>query len=65
MNGVCVKCSFGSFFNSQRKCIKKPSDCFDFDIEENKCMQCYAGYSLDDDNNCVESEEDKTDPYCN
>lgn len=64
-DGVCVKCSFGFYFNNDNICTFIPSDCLDFSISEERCLQCYTGYTLDENNNCVESEEDTSDPHCN
>lgn len=45
--------------------MKIPTDCLDFSIPEERCLQCYSGYALDENFNCIESVEQASDPYCN
>ena len=57
MDGRCIKCSFGFYFNKDSICMKIPSDCLDFSIADELCIQCYSGYALDEENRCIESTE--------
>lgn len=45
--------------------MKIPDDCKNFNTFIGQCLQCYVGYALDNNNNCVESEEEGGDPNCN
>ena len=60
---MCVKCSFGFYFNDLRVCTKIPDECRKYDIIDEECDECYIGYSLVN-NTCLESDEDLTDKYC-
>lgn len=55
IDGVCQKCSFGYYFDEERVCQKIPDDCLDFRIDEKRCYQCYSGYKLNENFECVES----------
>lgn len=56
-SGVCVKCSFGFYFNAANICMKIPDTCKNFHTAEERCLECYVGYVLNDFNQCVESPE--------
>lgn len=63
-DGVCVKCSFGFYFESNGKCAQIPSECANFNIAAKKCLACFEGYTLENDK-CVKAEtESVTDFGC-
>ena len=43
-NGICVRCSFGYYFDSSNRCRQIPSTCGDFDTALGICRRCYPGY---------------------
>ena len=44
--GVCTKCIYKHFLNSENECEQVDDYCADFDYDEKECKGCYAGYSL-------------------
>jgi hypothetical protein len=63
----CVKCSIGSFFNSDGKCAEADQNCKDF-FDNGMCQSCYSGFIIDvtsgkcvvsQDGNCLQSSYDK------
>jgi hypothetical protein len=44
--------------------MKIPDTCKNFDPDSEKCLECYIGYVLNDDHECLESAEQVTDQYC-
>lgn len=65
MNGLCVKCSQGYYFNKDNICTKIPDDCQNFNITSRKCEGCYSGYELDGKNQCVKTVISVSDLGCN
>ena len=63
-DGVCTKCSFGYYFNQDKKCVQIPVSCARFDTTNRVCLECYSGYKLDNNNKCIESIGDVSDPGC-
>ncbi len=43
---ICIKCSFGAFFNSLGVCSQADSSCKAFNEVTGKCSSCYNGYSV-------------------
>lgn len=54
-NGKCVKCSFGYYFDRNNVCKLTPPTCQKFDTINERCLQCYPGYSVDNFGQCTES----------
>lgn len=63
--GVCIKCSFGFYFDKNGQCKAAPSTCSSFDSVREVCLSCYEGYSLDSRNNCIKKVDNVSDLGCN
>ena len=63
-NGICIKCSFGFYFGASRLCKLIPATCSDFDTASERCRSCYPGYTLNNENECVEEEAGEIDSGC-
>lgn len=51
-NNVCIKCSSGYYFSSG-SCKKIDDSCKTFDYQKLNCAECYSGYALSTDFQCV------------
>lgn len=60
-----MKCSFGFYFGPSGRCKLIPPTCSSFDTLSETCRACYTGYELDQNNQCIQSEIEITDPGCN
>ena len=65
VNGVCIKCSVGAYFDPQKKCKVIPIDCADFNTQDEVCERCFSGYELSDKLECVKSILGVGDINCN
>lgn len=62
--GLCVKCSFGYYFDAGQKCRQIPSTCGNFDTVNGICKECYPGYELNDAGRCIAVEAGESDSGC-
>lgn len=64
-NDICLRCSFGSFFNPTAKlCTLIDSSCKSFNTITGKCLNCYDGYELNVFGDCVKVIEELSDVNC-
>lgn len=63
-NGVCTKCSFGFYFSKDGKCKAIPTTCSNYNTKSQKCLGCYPGYALDNNNECIVSIVTPSDLGC-
>ena len=63
-NGICVKCSFGYYFDSQAKCRQIPPTCGNFDTLNGVCNECYPGYELNAEGRCIQVDAGAGDSGC-
>jgi proprotein convertase subtilisin/kexin type 5 len=45
-NSVCIKCSNGYYFDSNKTCVLADTLCKSFDQSNGDCLSCYAGFKL-------------------
>ena len=64
LDEICVKCSDGSFVNTDGRCALVDPLCKTYDLLNGACLSCYQGFSLEG-TKCVESEQQEvSDPNC-
>jgi len=62
-NGVCLKCSSGSFFNGMGICESIDPLCKTSNALSGACTSCFSGYTVGG-SKCVVSIESVRDPLC-
>ena len=59
-----MKCSFGYFFNQDRKCTQSNPNCKTFNSDNGYCTSCFPGFEISGID-CVRASEEELDPNCN
>ena len=62
-NGMCMRCSFGSYFSPSGACAMVDPLCQTWDDRTGACRSCYPSFELAG-SKCVPSKADKLDPNC-
>lgn len=52
-SGVCLNCSKGFYFDSNKVCTQISGSCAVFDYVKTVCTACYPGYAITVDGSCV------------
>lgn len=50
---LCIQCSLGYHFNSNKSCIQIDPLCQNFNYSSNFCSQCYLGYTIEANGSCT------------
>ena len=53
----CVKCAQRAFYDEQGICREVNKNCNTWDAYDGLCLTCYKGFELDNNSNCVASDQ--------
>lgn len=65
IDGVCVQCSVGSFFDETGKCALADLLCKTINPETGGCTSCYTAFVLQDEKCLIDTNFVERDPFCN